>query len=113
MSKKRRNFTQQEINHEREWLYGQSFNAYGHFNLQNTPEGQKIRNFITDVRLTYDRLQMLGLSKAAKEHLIESEKQGEFMFVDCASDNGIPDCISVRRLQKDLTNESDAERQRR
>ena len=56
---------------------------------------------------------MLGLSKAAKEHLVESEKQCEFMFVDCASDDGIPDCISVRKLQKDLTNESDVERQRR
>ena len=113
MSKKRRNFTQQKINHEREWLYGQSLNAFGHFNLQNTPEGKKIRDFIADVRHTYDRLQMLGLSKAAKEHLVESEKQCEFMFVDCASDDGIPDCISVRKLQKDLTNESDVERQRR
>ncbi len=105
--------SQQKINHEREWLYGQSRNAYGHFNLQNTPKGQRIRNFIADVRHTYDRLQMLGLSKAAKEHLVESEKQCEYMFLDCASDDGIPDCISVRKLQKDLTNESDDERQRR
>lgn len=105
--------SQQQINHEREWLYGQSRNAYGHFNLQNTPKGQRIRNFIADVRHTYDRLQMLGLSKAAKEHLVESEKQCEYMFLDCASDDGIPDCISVRKLQKDLTNESDDERQRR
>lgn len=113
MSKKKRDFTQQEINHEREWYNGQSHNAYGHFILQNTPAGKKIRNFIADVRHTYDRLQMLGLSKAAKEHLVESEKQCEYMFLDCASDDGIPDCISVRKLQKDLTNESDDERQRR
>lgn len=113
MSKKKRDFTQQEINHEREWYNGQSHNAYGHFILQNTPAGKKIRNFIADVRNTYDRLQMLGLSKAAKEHLVESEKQCEYMFLDCASDDGIPDCISVRKLQKDLTNESDDERQRR
>lgn len=113
MGRKKRDFSQQDINHEQEWLYGQSLNAFGHFNLQNTPEGKKIRDFIADVRHTYDRLQMLGLSKAAKEHLVESEKQCEFMFVDCASNDGIPDCISVRKLQKDLTNESDAERQRR
>ena len=113
MGRKKRDFSQQKINHEREWLYGQSRNAYGHFNLQNTPKGQRIRNFIADVRHTYDRLQMLGLSKAAKEHLVESEKQCEYMFLDCASDDGIPDCISVRKLQKDLTNESDDERQRR
>ena len=113
MSKKKRDFTQQEINHEREWYNGQSHNAYGHFILQNTPAGKKIRNFIADVCHTYDRLQMLGLSKAAKEHLVESEKQCEYMFLDCASDDGIPDCISVRKLQKDLTNESDDERQRR
>ena len=113
MSKKKRDFTQQEINHEREWYNGQSHNAYGHFILQNTPAGKKIRNFIADVCHTYDRLQMLGLSKAAKEHLVESEKQCEYMFLDCASNDGIPDCISVRKLQKDLTNESDAERQSR
>ncbi|MBR5887610.1 MAG: hypothetical protein IKZ07_05310 [Akkermansia sp.] len=113
MSKKKRDFTQQEINHEREWYNGQSHNAYGHFILQNTPAGKKIRNFIADVCHTYDRLQMLGLSKAAREHLVESEKQCEYMFLDCASNDGIPDCISVRKLQKDLTNESDAERQRR
>ena len=113
MSKKKRDFTQQEINHEREWYNGQSHNAYGHFILQNTPAGKKIRNFIADVCHTYDRLQMLGLSKAAKEHLVESEKQCEYMFLDCASNDGIPDCISVRKLQKDLTNESDEERQHR
>ena len=113
MSKKKRDFTQQKINHEREWYNGQSHNAYGHFILQNTPAGKKIRNFIADVCHTYDRLQMLGLSKAAREHLVESEKQCEYMFLDCASNDGIPDCVSVRKLQKDLTNESDAERQRR
>ena len=99
--------------YEMDFNGGQSSTAFVHFELHNTADGKRLMSFLNDARNTYERLQMLGFDKEAKEHLRQCEKGCDFLFIDCSSEAGIPDCVCLRKTQNVPWEEPEEERKSR